>query len=580
MGMFKRESSVGVAKKVLLAFVSADMRKEKHNSGSMRLHVVGPEAAVAHTLFVICCRVHDALDSLSTPTERADATKDICAFISRLGYANPTGSDAAQEEEEEALLMLYIDCRSAFYKLEHVKTTLAKDVLTLAMHVHKRSGGAGGGSSGTIMSDKKFKDRRNFIKSCLAYAHITIPSISDPFRKLELMTLSAKVALVNNCLPQMDAFLKAAIIQITELDPSKTYPSASAHEGGMSSSIDEIELLGSSLQLDSQGFFSSTESEGGLLRTIGDLVSVLVYAPSLNDDDAFYFVNGLRKAVLERMAWDSLSNSSIQRVQVAATSSRVRILLFLLQLYGLWGQKKLPQRIAGLDSNDVLYGGDDTFENQVHLHFSETIEEIVRQVEAMDAISSSSAGEDRGASEASLPSYYNQVASTKAAPISASVETLVAQIELMFDFVNQVVPLLEQDDSKMSEAFSDGAGSSRDVFDSENSSSSGNNNSSGSRRRKRSRCGAVLVRKCMTFAYEKLSALPTGLAVESFDSESRQRMAWTREYYERTRQYLSEYFQTLRKHGGLLLSDTNKQAIQAAEDALMNAGAAATMTSK
>lgn len=568
MGMFKRESSVGVAKKVLLAFVSADMKMEKNNSGSMRLHVVGPEAAVAHTLFVICCRVHDALDSLSTPTERADATKDICAFISRLGYANPQGSDAAQEEEEEALLMLYIDCRSAFYKLEHVKTTLAKDVLTLAMHVHKRSVDGNGGASGLI-SDRKFKDRRNFIKSCLAYAHITIPSISDPFRKLELMTLSSKVALVNNCLPQMDAFLKAAIIQITELDPSKTYPSASGYDG-ISSSIDELELLGSSLQLDSQGFFSSTEAEGGLLRTIGDLVSVLVYAPSLNDDDAFYFINGLRKAVLERMAWDALSSSSIQRVQVAATSSRVRVLLFLLQLYGLWGQKKLPGRIVGLDSNDVLYGGDDAFENQVHVHFSETIEEIVRQVEAMDAINSSSSstagGEDRAASE-SLPSYYNQVATVKSGP-TASVETLVVQVELMLDFINQVAPLLEQDDSKMSEVFG-GAGSSRDLFESESG-----NNSGGSRRRKRSRCGAVLVRKCMTFAYEKMSALPTGLAAETFDSDSRKRMAWIREYYERTRQYLSEYFQTLRKHGGgLLLSETSKQAIQAVEDALMNAGA-------
>lgn len=578
--MFKRESSVGVAKKVLLAFVSADMKKEKNNSGSMRLHVVGPEAAVAHTLFVICCRVHDVLDSLSTPTERSDATKDICAFISRLGYANPNGSDATQEEEEEALLMLYIDCRSAFYKLEHVKTTLAKDVLTLAMYVHKRFGG---GSSGHTMSDTKFKDRRNFIKSCLAYAHITIPSISNPFRKLELMTLSAKVALVNNCLPQMDAFLKAAIVQITELDPSKAYPPALGYDSGMSSSIDEIELLGSSLQLDSQGFFSSTESGGGLLRTIGDLVSVLVYAPSLNDDDAFYFVNGLRKAVLERMAWGSLSNSSIQRVQVAATSSRVRILLFLLQLYGLWGQKKFPERITGLDSNDVLYGGDDEFEAQVHVRFSETIEEIVRQVEAMDAINnSSSGGEDRvaAAEPLSLPSYYNQAKAAASGLAAASVDTLVAQIELMLDFVNQVTPLLEQDDSKVPEAF--GGGSSRDLLDSENSTSSGNNsNNSESRRRKRSRCGAVLVRKCMVFAYEKLSALPTGLAAESFDSDSRKRLTWICGYYERTRLYLSTYFQTLRKHG-LLLSETSKQAIQATEDALMNTVGApvATISSK
>lgn len=555
MGMFKRESSVGVAKKVLQAFVGAEMQKGKYsNTGSMRLHVVGPEAAVAHTLFVICCRVHDALDSLSTPTERADATKDICAFISRLGYAisshgHDVGSQA--EEEEEALLMLYIDCRGAFYKLEHVKTTLSKAVLSLAMHVHRRS-------TGGVIADKRTKNRRNFIKSCLAYAHITIPSISEPFRKLELMTLSAKVALVTNCLPQLDAFLKAAIIQITELDPSKFFSAGEIRGRGSIDGLEMLEFSSPLQEVDTYRLFSSTThpENGGLLRTVGDLVSVLVYAPSLNDDDAFYFVNGLRKAVLERMAWDSLSSSAISRVQVAATSSRVRILLFLMQLYGLWGQKRLPDRIAGVDSNDVLYGGHDDFVEKVNTYFSEVIEDVVREVEAMDSIGK---GDQKASTPTSAHNFQTSSGTKGSASSSASADVQIAQVELMLDFINQVVPLLEQDESKMPEF---GGGSSADLF-----ASSGNTTDS-SRRRRRGRCGAVLVRKCMAFIQEKVRALPTSAQENALlDSETRKRVAWVSEYYESSRQYVSTYFQAQLVRGHLL-SESSKQAIGALEDAL------------
>lgn len=222
MGMFKRESSVDVAKKVLRAFVGGSMKKSSNRSGTLRLHVVGPEAAVAHTLLVVCCRVHDALDSLSTASERAEANRDISAFIARLGYVNETAnaSERAQDEEQEALLMLYTDCRRSFYKLEPVKELLSTMVLRLAMHVHKRTGGTGGGVASVVGGKKRTQARRNFIQSCLAFAHITIPSIEAPLEKLQLLVSAANVALVTSCIPQMDALVKAAIVLLAELEPS------------------------------------------------------------------------------------------------------------------------------------------------------------------------------------------------------------------------------------------------------------------------------------------------------------------------------------------------------------------------
>lgn len=532
MGMFKRESSVGVAKQVLQAFVGAEM-KQRAGCGSMRLHVVGPEAAVAHTLFVICCRVHDALDSLSTATERAEATKDICAFIARLGNARNAGDD-----DDEALLMLYIDCRSAFYKLEAVKTALTHHVLTLALNVHKRARGADA-------------SRRNFVKSCLAYAHITIPSIADAVTKLELLTLAATAALVTTCLPQLDAFLKGAILQLPDIDPRTCDDDAMMASSSMrldcsvSAVLDDVAVLSGPPSVRPR---ESSAAHRRLLRTLSDLVSVVVYAPSLTDDDAFYFVNGLRKAVMERMAWDALLASPIPRVAVAATSARVRVKLYLLALYGLWGQPHVPHAIAGLDSNDVLYGGDDVFTDDVHARFSDTVEEIVRAIEAMDTVGASAEDSDR-VKESSNTAPLKREASSSA--LGVSIEVVSAQVELMLDFLNLVIPVLEHDDAAMA------SGTSADLF----ASSSGS-----SRRRRRGRSGAVLVRKCMAFTHAKVCALATHAAATT-DSDVRTCAAWISEYFETTRAYIRAYYATLRSHK-VLLSDTSKQAIVAAEDAL------------
>ncbi|TYZ57033.1 hypothetical protein PybrP1_009786 [[Pythium] brassicae (nom. inval.)] len=528
MGLFKREASVGVAKQVLQAFVGAERqqrgRRQRNNNnssnsgdnavGSMRLHVVGAEAAVAHTLFVICCRVHDALDSLSTVSERADATADICAFIARLGGAVPETADA----EDEALLMLYIDCRGAFYKLEPIKTTLTRAVLALAMRVARRGDRDRRGA----------KSRRNFIKSCLAYAHITIPSIAAPLRRLELLTLAATVALANNCLPQLDAFLKAAIIQIAELDPAAflSASSSSAVVGGANDTgggMSEYSSLMQPVDPDSLLAASATRTSdaSALLRTVADLVSVLVYAPCLTDDDAFYFVDGLRKAALERIAWDALgaSGNALPRVQVAATRARVRIRLWLLQLYGLWGQPRLLTRIPGVDSNDVLYGGDDGFAEAVHTHFSDVVEDLVRDVEALDALA------------------------------VATVDVPLAQAELMLDFVNLVAPFLEQDEA---------TSSAGDLLVS-------NSGGGSSRRRRRGRAGAVLVRKCMAFAHEKVRAL-SATATDA-GGDTRLRVAGVHEYYDRTRQFMLALVGAQRARAPLL-SDSSRQAISALEAAL------------
>ncbi|KAG3168365.1 UPF0505 protein [Phytophthora idaei] len=519
MGMFKRESSVEVAKKVLRAFVGGSMKKSSHRSGTLRLHVVGPEAAVAHTLLVVCCRVHDALDSLSTASERSETTRDISAFITRLGYVNETASasERAQDEEQEALLMLYTDCRRAFYKLEPIRMLLSTMVLRLAMHVHRR---IGSGVASVIGGKKRVHARRNFIQSCLAFAHITIPSIEASLEKLQLMVLAANVALVTNCIPQMDALVKAAIVLLADLDPSAVRTASEDSTVLTASHTGAVGLFGAvGINRTGRGIDQS-------VRIIAQLMSMLVYAPSLNDEDAFYFVTALRKAALERMVWMPSSSSSVS-LRLEAGVARVRVLLMLVQLYALWGQRSLPGRLSGVDSNDVLYGGDDAFSNEVQIRFSSTVEEVAREIEAL--------GEGNEGNDGAV----------------------AAQIELMLDFVNLVVPVLEYDESRLGEALT--------IADSLRAEEAAGRSG---RRRKKPRSGVALVRKCMAYSHGKAQSLEQAKPRETSTSQM-QMTTWICRYFDSTRMDVAELMQGMSKRStGLRLDGSSQQTVQSLAQAL------------
>jgi hypothetical protein len=47
-----------------------------------------------------------------------------------------------------------------------------------------------------------------FVRACLAYCFITVPSMEDIFQRLHLYLLAAQVALQNHSIPQADALLK------------------------------------------------------------------------------------------------------------------------------------------------------------------------------------------------------------------------------------------------------------------------------------------------------------------------------------------------------------------------------------
>lgn len=71
------------------------------------------------------------------------------------------------------------------------------------------------------MKGKHTKKTSSFVKGCLSYCHVTIPSVGDIFKRCELMLFCGQISLINQCLPQTDTFLKATISLIPDIQASE-----------------------------------------------------------------------------------------------------------------------------------------------------------------------------------------------------------------------------------------------------------------------------------------------------------------------------------------------------------------------
>lgn len=386
---------------------------------------MGPKAVVAQTLLVLCRRVHDALDSLSTATARTHAVDELSAFVTSLGYVQMP----QRHDEDEALLLLYTDCRGCFYKLARVTRLLSFMVLRLAMDVHRRL------DQGTTQGRERRTRRvghRGILQSCLAFAHITIPSMECSMARLALLVSAASVAFVTQCIPQMEALVKLAIVTLAELDLTTL------------ETADRLAIHPRRVILTGECGIESTGVQI-LIGRIASLMSLVVYAPSGMEGDAFYFVTAVMKAVMERLTWNPSHG-------LDTGIARIRVRLMVVQLYALWGQKTLAGGLEHGVRNKGLYRGDDAFQREVQARFSASIDEVVRDIKALGN------GEE-------------------------SVAVTLAQIELMLDFVNLLVPVL--------------------AFDADR----GENVAEDSRQPLQSCSSAVLIQKCMVFSSKKAQSL-------------------------------------------------------------------------
>merc|ERR1712224_564407 len=118
------------------------------------------------------------------------------------------------------------------------------------------------------MKGKHNKKTLSFVKACLAYCHITIPSLDSVFPKMHLFLLAAEVGLKNGLTIEAEGFLKAALKLIPELPETFTV-----------------------------GGNSKTPVSHLLVEYIGTFCSVLLLLPGHPDYGPFYLVKGLLKSL-------------------------------------------------------------------------------------------------------------------------------------------------------------------------------------------------------------------------------------------------------------------------------------------
>jgi len=303
MDHFKSRRKTEICKNLLESF---GKRSDKTNDPIM-----------IHTVFDIARNLHDTVDSMTNDGESRYISTLICNFLEKIDF----GQDLEQQ------LNVFVDCRAAFPNLDGVKDRLVLAVCKLAMKAHQ------------LMNGKHTKKTSAFVKACMAFCHITIPSIDNVFTRLNLLLLCGNTSLTNQCLPQTDTFFKAAITLIPEVPPL----------------------------LDTFDYQRKESSEPQLLAFLTTFAGALVCVPGHPEHGPFYLVHGLLTAV-QRYNWK------------AESGNKTKLYVVLLSLLCSYSQRKLPYSVAGVEANDLLYGGNAEYTKELRGHINTIVDEIMGQL--------------------------------------------------------------------------------------------------------------------------------------------------------------------------------------------------------
>ncbi|KAK9209763.1 hypothetical protein WN944_002131 [Citrus x changshan-huyou] len=251
-------------------------------------------------LFEICQALHDGIDFVNSKGDDYQAARLISRFVLMVDYG----------AEMERHLTFLVECRGAFGSINELKETL----------VH----------SSNHLATKALKDGRkhlSFVKSCIAFSEVTIPSISDHIRQLNLYIETSKAALLAGLISHSDGLVDSAI-----------------------SCLQSVDLINGSL---------TPVDVDGMVTSIQKLCSLLVIVPG---NPELGFTHTL-KSILSLINSRSWITSKI----------KIRISCAIVSLSATLSQNKLPYN-ADLEilSNDLLFYGDSSYVQEL-LSFSEHV---------------------------------------------------------------------------------------------------------------------------------------------------------------------------------------------------------------
>ncbi|KAK2533362.1 hypothetical protein Q9233_004576 [Columba guinea] len=306
LDMFQKESvRVEVCKCIMESFI-------KHQQESTK------DPVILNALLHICKTMHDSVNALTLEDEKRTLAALINGFIKMVSF----GRDFEQQ------LSFYVEARSMFCNLEPVLIQLIHSVNQLAMETRK------------VMKGNHSRKTAAFVRACVAFCFITIPSLSGIFTRLNLYLHSGQVALANQCLSQADAFFKAAVSLVSEV------PRTINVDGKMRS------------------------SDAFLLEFLCNFFSTLLVVPDHPEQGVLFLVRGLLN-VIQDYTWEDNSDD------------KVRIYTNVLHLLSAMTQEAYIYHVDKVDSNDALYGGDSKFLAEVNKLCETVIAQILDHLKTL-----------------------------------------------------------------------------------------------------------------------------------------------------------------------------------------------------
>ncbi|XP_068761275.1 VPS35 endosomal protein-sorting factor-like [Montipora capricornis] len=306
LDMFQKDTiKVDVCKLIMEAFV-----KHQHEPAS--------DPVVVNALLFVSKTMHDSVNALTVIDEKRIIGHLITGFLRKIDFGR----------DFERQLDSYVDARSSFSNLETVLVMLVQSVNSLAMRTRE------------VVKGNHTRKTASFIRACVAYCFITIPSIEDIFTRLKLYLLSGQVAMANQALSQADAFFRAAISLISEVPRT--------------------------IEIDHK----VKPSEPYLLEYMNNFFSTLLVVPDSPDQGALHLVRGLLN-VVQDYTWELNGGS------------KMSVYLNAVGLLSAMSQEYFIYHVDKVDSNDKLYGCDKKFLAEINQIVSTLMEAVFEHLKSL-----------------------------------------------------------------------------------------------------------------------------------------------------------------------------------------------------
>lgn len=152
-----------------------------------------------HFIFELSKSLHNSLDSLSSEDDQRQIARLISRFVQLVDF----GRDLEQH------LSFLVDCRGTFSNMDLLRETVVHLSNRLAVMTLR------------ILRGTSTQRSKDFVKSCVTFNEITIPSMKSGIKRMHLYLETAEVAMMNALVSHAESLVKSSIACLQEIDKTE-----------------------------------------------------------------------------------------------------------------------------------------------------------------------------------------------------------------------------------------------------------------------------------------------------------------------------------------------------------------------